>query len=689
MAVLEKIRVKFGVLITVIIAIALLSFIIDPNTLASVSQSMSSKYDVGKINGKSVSYTDFQQDIENFTTISEILSGSSVQSEEQQKGIRDAAWQSLIDKHLFLKEAKSAGIVVGDDELYDLSVGDNVSPIISQLGMFRDQNGNFSKQAVADLVANLDNDQDPTHRAASFWNYLENTVLTEQYRAKYYSLFSQSDLINPLMLANKIEENNNTVDASFISVPVNMFAPDSTITVTDKEIKDRYNSQKKFYKQDYSRSIEYVVYQAVPSRKDIDETKAQVQKVYEEFGKTANMKSFLLQNSDRQLSDYYYSATELNTVSKEVNDFVAANKPGAVSEIMANDQVIRAVRVLDEQNLPERVYVHAFPYANVEKADSICNLINKKGQSFDNVATLNSVGQQYNYEGWMNQSNAIDKSVMTAPLNKAYSFIYQNIAYILQVTDRADIAPRKSVAILERNIIPSQETRNVYYAKANKTASLAGGKYKNFQAAVDSVGGYVQTVSRLAEGAEKIGSIDNAKEVSRWAFEAKKNHVSEVITVNNDCFFVAVVTGINKEGYTPVETVAPTIKSQLMAEKAVAKKAAEISTKLQGVTDIDEAAKLLEASVSTREAIAFSAANSRSLDPKFLGALAGADDNLHTVAGVNSVYVFKVTGRDTGSFFTEDDAKKEDVQFSSYNARMILPVMMEMSGVKDNRARFF
>ena len=60
MAVLETIRVKLGILITVLIAVALLSFIIDPSTLQSVSSSMSSKYDVGEINGKSVSYNDFQ-----------------------------------------------------------------------------------------------------------------------------------------------------------------------------------------------------------------------------------------------------------------------------------------------------------------------------------------------------------------------------------------------------------------------------------------------------------------------------------------------------------------------------------------------------------------------------------------------------------------------------------------------------
>ena len=67
MAVLEKIRVKFGLAASIIIALGLLSFIIDPSEIASAFQSMSSKNDVGNINGKAISYTDFQADIEEFT----------------------------------------------------------------------------------------------------------------------------------------------------------------------------------------------------------------------------------------------------------------------------------------------------------------------------------------------------------------------------------------------------------------------------------------------------------------------------------------------------------------------------------------------------------------------------------------------------------------------------------------------
>ena len=42
-----------------------------------------------------------------------------MQNEQTQKQIRDAAWQELVDKYLFIKNAKAAGITVGEDEITD------------------------------------------------------------------------------------------------------------------------------------------------------------------------------------------------------------------------------------------------------------------------------------------------------------------------------------------------------------------------------------------------------------------------------------------------------------------------------------------------------------------------------------------------------------------------------------------
>lgn len=80
MAILQKTREKAGMAVSIIIALALLSFIIDPQTLETAFNAMSSRNDVGVINGKTVSYLDFQQDVEKFTAINEMVTGSSAQN---------------------------------------------------------------------------------------------------------------------------------------------------------------------------------------------------------------------------------------------------------------------------------------------------------------------------------------------------------------------------------------------------------------------------------------------------------------------------------------------------------------------------------------------------------------------------------------------------------------------------------
>ena len=123
MAILQKTREKFGLAVSIIIALALLSFILDPNTLQTAFQAMSSKNDVGEIAGKTIGYLDFQNEVEKFGVVNELISGSSSKTEQQQEQIRNATWQSLVDKYLFVKNAKAAGIKVGDDELKDEILG--------------------------------------------------------------------------------------------------------------------------------------------------------------------------------------------------------------------------------------------------------------------------------------------------------------------------------------------------------------------------------------------------------------------------------------------------------------------------------------------------------------------------------------------------------------------------------------
>ena len=697
MAVLEKIRVKLGVFITVVIALALLSFIIDPSTLQSVSSTMSSKYDVGEINGKSVSYNEFQKDVEYYTSINEIMTGSSVSTEQQQVAIRNQAWQELINKFLFLKNAKAAGISVSEAEMISLTTGDMVSPMISQNPAFMDESGNFSKDRFVQFVQQTSSDQSGSLKA--YWDYLQNTIYTQQYYAKYGSLFSQSDFTNPLMLAREVEDNNNTTDVEFVMVPYS-FQTDSTIVVSDSEIKAYYDSHKKFYKQPASRDVEYVVVEVKPSDEDIAATNKMITDVYDEFSTTENMKNFLLKNSDRQLSDYYYKRGELNTISSEINDFVFNDGKGA-SKVFTKDNTFYVARVMDTKMIPDSVYVrHILLQGEQESlADSLVKVLKSGKESFANVAALYSADQntaapERGDIGWMTQTYMIPgfESVMTARLNTVFTLDTQYGKHIVEVTKRTEPIEKKQVAILERETLASKETFNEYYAKANAVATKSEGKYENFRKAVEEEGLYAHPVNRMLESSDRLGSIDDTKEVTRWVFEQKKpGKVSNIITVNNNYFFVVALKGIHKEGYAKVSEVASGIKSVLYAEKRGEKVAAEVAEKIKGLGSMEAIASALETTVSTKEGVTFASMTSQGLDPKFIGAISVAEPGRISapLAGSIGVYVYKVTAHDTGAFFTEDDAKARDAQMSQYELQMLVPVMIQDADVTDNRARFY
>ena len=660
MAVLETIRVKFGILITVLIAVALLSFIIDPSTLQSVSSSMSSKYDVGEIDGKSVSYMDFQADIDKFTAINEIVTGSSVQNEQQQIQVRNAAWQSLVDKYLFVKNAKKAGLNVGEEEMLAIISGEMDSPVFTQNPAFCDENGNFSKEMLLDFISYLNSDE--TGRLKLYWDYLQESAMTQQFYAKYMSLFTQSNITNPLMLTEKIAENNNTFDVEFVMVPYS-YPKDTTIVVSDKEIKAYYDAHKKFYKQQASRDIEYVVFEVVPSTEDIAAANQAIIDVYDEFKAAENMKSFLLANSDRQFDNHWYKAGELNTVAKVVNDYVFG-KNASVSEVLSEDNKFYAVRVLETAKVPEQVYVKYAP-ATSENVDSLLNVAEAQ---------------------WIPQTPGFE-DVMVA---RKGSKVTVN-GLVFQVLDTKDPVERKKVAILEKDAVAGKETVNGFYAKANTLATKSAGKYENFQKALTEEGLYAHPVNKMLESADRLGSVENTKEVTRWAFEAKEGQVSNIITVNNNYFIIAALKGIHKEGYTPVAEVSSQISNLLYNQKAGEKKAAEVAEKIAGLEDLAAVAEALGKTVSTKEGVAFSSLTSQGLDPKFIGAASVAEDGkvCGPVVGNVGVYVYKVTGRDTGAFFTEDDAKNRDAQMTQYATQMVVPTMMDDADVKDNRARFF
>ena len=691
MAVLEKIRVKFGLVISIIIALALLSFIIDPGTLESALNTMSSKYDVGQIAGKNISYTDFQSDIDRYTAINELMSGT-VRDEQTQQQIRNAAWQELLDNYMFVKNAREAGITVGQDEMLALMGGEYVSPAIAQNPLFMDETGNFSADRLKAFIAEVDSDE--SGRLRTYWNYVQNTVHNQQFYAKYGSLFNASGMDNALQLAQAIQEGNTTADVDYV-LALYPVVPDSTITVSSTEIRDYYKKHKEFFKQRANREIEYVVYEVVPSAADVAAASEEMTNLYEEFATTDNMRSFLSKNSDQALSTYWYKDGELSTVNREINDQIFGG--AKITPVVTAGNSFYAAREMDSRMIPDSAFVKHILLQDekaASTADSLVNVI-KKGGNFTNLAATYSADQasaadgELGSIGWMTQTYMIPgfEGVFEAKVGEPFVLTTQYGTHVVLVSQKTKPVAKKQVAILAKTALASKETFNNYYSQANTFATLAGGTYEGYKKALDSTKVYSHPAT-ITEATANYGAIDNAKEVTRWAFDAKVGKASNIITVDNNYFFVVALKEANKEGYAPVEKVASQIQDRLYSQKMQETKTKELADKIAGCKTIEEVAERLGVQVEHRDAMSL---GSSSVEPALIGAVASAKEGelYGPVAGMMGSYIVSVSNRETGTFYTEDDAKNLSAQKAQYLSQLILAVMQDYDNVKDNRDRFF
>ena len=690
MAVLEKIRVKFGLAISIIIALALLSFIIDPGTLDSALNTMSSKYDVGQIAGKKISYTDFQADIDRYTTINELLGAS--RGAENQKQIRNAAWQELLDKHMFVKNAKEAGITVGKDEMKALLSGEVVSPALAQNPLFMDENGQFSVERVRAFIDNVEGDESGQLR--TYWNYIQNTAHNQQYYAKYGSLFTASGNDNALQLAQAVADGNTTADVDYCLVyyPVGR---DSTITVSDDEVRSFYKKHKEFFKQRANREIEYVVFEVIPSAADVTAASNAIAEAYDEFTTTDNLRTFLLKNSERGYDNYWYKAGELSTVNPDIDAQIFGG--AKVTGIVSSGNSFFAAREVASKMMPDSAFVKHILLQGEgadKTADSLVTVI-KKGGNFANLVASYSLDQasvsdgELGGIGWMTQTYMIPgfEGVFDAKEGEPYVLKTQYGTHVVLVSRKTKPVVKKQVAIMEKTALASKETFNSYYSQANTFATLAGGTYEGYQKAVDSVKVYSHPMT-ITEATADYGAIDNAKEVTRWAFDNKAGKASNIITVDNNFFFVVAVKEANKEGYASVKKVANQIYERLYAEKQQAAATAKVREQIAGAASLEEIAERLGVTVEHRDALSLGSTN---VEPALVGAISAAKvgEVYGPVAGIMGSYVVRVANKETGTFYSEADAKNLAAQKAQYLSQMILSVMQEYDDVKDNRERFF
>ena len=271
MAVLESIRNKFGILITALIAVALLSFIIDPSSLSLFSSNEGAEETkVASINGHDVTYTEFNDQLSLLNDIypyeiyeaNVLAQNPEVNTNDIKKAyneeMRAMAMNYFLMNDLYVAKAKKAGFNVSEEEMYQLLSGQIFSNTIYT---------QFQGMMTPEVLKNMEENADKR-----IWGNIKESVEQERYTNKYYSAFEKSAFANSLLAEENIKNANNVFDVEFVMVPFETVG-DTTIVVSDKEIKDYYNAHKNIFTTIETRELDYIVVDVNAENEDVEYAK--------------------------------------------------------------------------------------------------------------------------------------------------------------------------------------------------------------------------------------------------------------------------------------------------------------------------------------------------------------------------------------------------------------------------------
>jgi peptidyl-prolyl cis-trans isomerase D len=257
MATLQTIRNRAGVLVAVIIGLSLLAFILNDLIYSNKLFNSGPSDEVAEINGKSVSIKEYESLVNELTeNYLRNTNQETVPDENISQQIREQAWDIITTNYVLANNLPDLGISVHADELQDMIVGSNIDPQILQIPIFKNQQtGMFDPNLVRQFIANMD--KDPSGNARISWVAFEKELEHQKLLKKYYTAVKKGMYITNVEAKQMAEESAIQNDIQMVVKRYSEIS-DSSLTVTDDEIKKYYDEHQYLFEQEESRDIDYL-----------------------------------------------------------------------------------------------------------------------------------------------------------------------------------------------------------------------------------------------------------------------------------------------------------------------------------------------------------------------------------------------------------------------------------------------
>ncbi|HMK24483.1 MAG TPA: peptidylprolyl isomerase [Chitinophagaceae bacterium] len=719
MSIIQDIRDKYARISVIAIALALIGFILTDYVRGKDrGRSGGRSNSIGSVNGHSVSIEEFGKTVDQ--SEAQMKQQGYPEAYAKQQAI-DQAWTQHVNRIILSEEFDRLGMRIGKRERGDILYGPNAPEDIKKAGTDENTGQYDPMRAKQQVDQMMKNKQVPQAQKDQFNDYI-NQLELQRKSEKYAAFFTNSTNYPRWFVEKQTADNSLLGKISMVKVfYTDSVFVDSTIKISDKEIGDYLGKHKEDYKQEESRSINYVAFSAAPTAGDSAAIKNQVALLRAEFDTTNDVPTFLARNGSPELQNVYNTPSTLPAIAKD--SILKLSKNGVYGTYLDGNSYILA-KLIEIRMLPDSVKCRHILVSTDTKAggfedsiaakkiDSIKNAVNSGASWADMVQKYNplSDGSRAKNGEMTFPSSQIMEGMESGNFAKEFgqfvlfdgkpgekkvvktSFGWHYIEILAFIKPE----PHYKLAYLKQEIVASQQTDGDALQDATNFAG-DGRDQKSFDTAFEKTlkpkGLNKGIAANIKRNDAMVQGLGFSRNFVRNIYTAKTGETLKPERVG-DNYVVAIVTEVLKEGTMPTAKARPLIEPILRNRK----KAETLKQKAGKISSLEAVAAAWGKPIETVDSLRMKTGSTSAKfgnEPKVNGATFNPDNKGKVVPealeGSNGVYAIRVeavtaTSAATGSVA---DQRKKMYDDSKQTGNNLIEALKKAASIKDKRAETY
>ena len=584
MAVLGNLRKNSFVLIAVI-GMALFAFVIAGVFDGSGFQSQEP---IGKVNGEELSISDFRNQMD---VLKKSYNFNDLQA-------LTTAWDESVRIELLNQEINELGIGSSSDHLeYFLSK----SPSFNSDERFINDAGLFDVNKFSNFISEL---KEINPEAYFQWSNQENQFNNQIKANTYFNLISSG--LNSTFFEGKKQysTSNSNANISFVKIPYSSI-PDSLVSVKNSDISKYIKDNPEDFEQESTRSIDYVIFDESPSKKDQNDLRLRLENLLNEreeynqvsklnevvpgFLTTSDLELFLSENSDIPYDSIYRPKGFFSSDHAQMIFNLDNNKtygPYTDGEFLKYSKMIDKKRNGNVRASHILLSYQGAQGASLEitrtkedarkEASRILNLARTNPDNFSSYALEFSDGPSKSNGGDL---GFFQEGMMVKPFN---DYVFSNRIgriglvetdfgfHVIKVVAKEDVVLVGTIGLKN---IPSDRTSDSIFNIASKF-EIDLGKSNDINKTAADLDFEIKSLNSIGELDHDLPNMENQRRLVQWLFNEDSN-VGDYkrFDLSQGGFVIVQINDKQDKGLMPARlatlTVTPILKNQKKAEMII------------------------------------------------------------------------------------------------------------------------